>query len=139
MKHPYSITSKHNRDTCVPELIKVANHVAEYWDTIIPEGYRGEEKQNEYYTKGTSRIKWPHGKHNSYPSKAIHLAPYNSNLGIDWKDTELFYKYGFFVMGLASSLGIKLRWGGDWDMDGITTDQTFNDLIHFEFVRKIEW
>jgi peptidoglycan L-alanyl-D-glutamate endopeptidase CwlK len=30
-------------------------------------------------------------------------------------------------------LGVKLRWGGNWDRDGEpVTDQDFQDLVHFE-------
>ncbi|WP_232367585.1 M15 family metallopeptidase domain-containing protein [Alteromonas pelagimontana] len=28
-----------------------------------------------------------------------------------------------------------VRWGGDWDMDGQTLDQKFNDLPHFELYK----
>lgn len=32
-------------------------------------------------------------------------------------------------------LGIDIRWGGNWDMDGEpVTDQNFQDLVHFELV-----
>lgn len=126
-------------ETCCEPLIIVANNVAQYWDTIINEGYRSEVKQNKVFSSGNSRVEWPNSKHNTFPSKAIHLAPFSKTTpgGIDWEDLDTFYKYGFFVLGVAFSLGIKLRWGGDWSMDGITTDQTFNDLIHFEFVRYL--
>ena len=32
----------------------------------------------------------------------------------------------------ADELDISIRWGGDWNGDGTLTDQTFNDLPHFE-------
>lgn len=32
----------------------------------------------------------------------------------------------------ASELGMEIRWGGDWDRDGDTRDNKFNDLYHFE-------
>jgi len=35
-------------------------------------------------------------------------------------------------MGVASQMGIKIRWGGDWDSDGSVCDNKFNDLVHFE-------
>lgn len=34
----------------------------------------------------------------------------------------------------ASTTGVKIRWGGDWDGDWIHTDQSFHDLPHFELV-----
>ena len=27
---------------------------------------------------------------------------------------------------------LKIRWGGDWDMDTQTKDNKFDDLVHFE-------
>jgi len=29
-------------------------------------------------------------------------------------------------------MGMKIRWGGDWDMDTQTKDNKFDDLVHFE-------
>ena len=39
-----------------------------------------------------------------------------------------------FVMGIANTVGIKLRWGGDWDKDTELKDNKFNDLGHFEII-----
>tara|TARA_R110000787_G_scaffold165251_5_gene278359 strand:- start:4573 stop:4992 length:420 start_codon:yes stop_codon:yes gene_type:complete len=36
------------------------------------------------------------------------------------------------VMTAARSVGIELTWGGDWNSNGNTADQTFNDLPHFQ-------
>jgi peptidoglycan L-alanyl-D-glutamate endopeptidase CwlK len=42
-----------------------------------------------------------------------------------------------FVAGVIVSEGarrnVAIRWGGNWDRDGeVITDQTFQDLVHFE-------
>jgi peptidoglycan L-alanyl-D-glutamate endopeptidase CwlK len=29
-------------------------------------------------------------------------------------------------------MGIKIRWGGDWDSDGDINDNRFDDLVHVE-------
>ena len=29
-------------------------------------------------------------------------------------------------------MGIKIRWGGDWDSDTQVNDNKFDDLVHFE-------
>ena len=34
----------------------------------------------------------------------------------------------------AKFMNVSLRWGGDWDGDGDRTDQTFNDLMHWELI-----
>ena len=35
-------------------------------------------------------------------------------------------------MSVANRLGLKVRWGGDWDGDFEFKDQNFHDLPHFE-------
>ena len=41
------------------------------------------------------------------------------------------------VMQEADRLGVTLRYGGDWDMDEtVVSDQTFQDLVHFEIYEK---
>jgi peptidoglycan L-alanyl-D-glutamate endopeptidase CwlK len=36
------------------------------------------------------------------------------------------------VLGIAQSMGINLRWGGDWDKDWEVQDNKFDDFPHFE-------
>jgi peptidoglycan L-alanyl-D-glutamate endopeptidase CwlK len=38
------------------------------------------------------------------------------------------------ILTCAKQLGVKLRWGGDWDGDGNRLNNKFNDLAHFELV-----
>ncbi len=75
-------------------------------------------------------MEYPHGKHNRKPSEAIDAAPYP----IDWDDLNRFYYFAGYVKGIANEMGIKIRWGGDWDGDTILDDQTFMDLPHFEIL-----
>ena len=42
--------------------------------------------------------------------------------------------YAGFVMKISSIIHVPLRCGIDWDMDLDVTDQTFNDIGHFELV-----
>jgi hypothetical protein len=79
---------------------------------------------------GLSRLQYPNGKHNVTPSLAADVAPYP----IDWEDYERFYWFGGYVIGAADSLGLAIRWGGDWDSDMDFKDQTLVDLIHFEIM-----
>ena len=57
---------------------------------------------------------------------------------IDWEDANRFYYFAGRVMAVASSKGYRLRFGGDWDGDMDLKDQNFNDLVHFEYIGKIE-
>ena len=115
-------------ETCHADLQKVFNEVIKRFDCTVLEGTRPKEKQNEYYRTGKSKLKYPKSKHNSNPSRAVDVAPYP----IDWKDKERFYFFAGYVKGVASQMGIELRWGGDWDGDTQVHDQTFMDLPHFE-------
>lgn len=53
---------------------------------------------------------------------------------IPWEDTSTWMMFGGFILGIGHSLGIPLRWGGDWDGDWTNRDQSFNDFPHFELI-----
>ena len=126
----YSKHSKKQLKTCHEDLQKLFNEVIKHWDCTVIEGTRDEETQNEYFRTRRSKKQWPNSKHNSTPSKAVDVAP----CPIDWEDLQRFYAFSGFVIGIATSMGITLRWGGDWDSDRDFKDQNFNDLPHFELV-----
>ena len=121
MSYQFGARSIRERDTCVPELIQLADECIKFWNCSVLEGHRGEQKQNQYYAEKKSFLRYPHSKHNSMPSRAIHLAPWP----IDWNDIERWQRFGFFVLGVAQSLGISnLQWGGLW--------RSLKDYAHFE-------
>lgn len=126
----FSARSKTNLATCHPDLQRLFNEVIKTHDCTILEGHRNAKRQNEAYMSGLSKLKFPNSKHNRFPSHAVDVVPYP----IDFGDLGRIYQFGFFVVDLAKKMGIKIRWGGDWDMDGDTKDQKFNDLVHFEIV-----
>jgi len=47
-------------------------------------------------------------------------------------DRERFTYFAGYVVGIAYQMGLKIRWGGDWDMDTQVKDNNFDDLPHFE-------
>ena len=128
MSFKFSKTSLFRLNTCDEKLQKVFNKVIEIYDFSVLEGYRSEELQTEYFLKGLSKIEYPNSKHNEYPSKAIDIAPWP----INWNDRESFIYLAGIVKGVSQSMGIPLRWGGDWDSDNDLKDQNFMDLVHFE-------
>jgi len=122
---------------CERRLQKLFNAVIKYYDCTVLTGHRGQIEQDKHFEAGTSKVKWPDGKHNKRPSEAIDIAPWPipENWGENhWKDMVHFYEFAAIVRYEANRLGIKIRWGGDWDGDGDYKDQTFDDLIHFELV-----
>ncbi|MGH7894857.1 MAG: M15 family peptidase [Candidatus Binatia bacterium] len=113
--------------TCDPRLVRLVEYVARFWPCMVLEGHRDQLHQDAAHAAGKSQLKWPHGKHNSYPSTAVDLAP----LPLDWNDTERFLAFADFVTGAAHRLRVPLRWGGDWDGDPATPNR-FQDLVHHE-------
>jgi len=124
----FSRRSKKRLETCDERLQNIFVKVVKEFDCTILEGFRGEVKQNKAYQEGHSKLKFPFGNHNKIPSIAVDVIPYP----IDWKDRERMTYFAGYVQGIAKGMGVKLRWGGDWDMDWKVKDNRFDDLVHFE-------
>ena len=129
----YSTRSKSRLATCDKRLQKVFNEVIKHVDCSILEGHRSKERQNRLYDEKRTKVKYPNGRHNSNPSKAVDVTPYP----VDWEDRERQTLFAGFVIGIARSMGIKIRWGGNWDMyeeNGrwAVKDNRFDDFPHFE-------
>ena len=122
--------SKERLATCDKRLQEVFNEVIKRVDCSILEGHRDERAQDKYYKEGKTKVRYPMGRHNSKPSRAVDVAPYP----IDWEDRERFHLFSGFVLGLASGMGISLRWGGDWNRNFEVDDNKFDDFPHFELV-----
>ena len=120
--------SKERLATCDERLQEVFNEVIQFVDCSVLEGHRGQERQDQLYIDGKTKVKYPNGRHNSKPSNAVDCTPYP----VDWADRERQTLFAGFVLGVARSKGIKLRWGGDWDMDFQVMDNRFDDFPHFE-------
>jgi len=106
------------------KLVNVLNQAIKHFDFTVIEGKRSLETQKEYVAKGASKTL--ESKH--LDGMAVDIAPYP----IDYDDTERFVYLGGFILGVASQLGVKLRWGLDWNMDTYTKDTKFRDIGHFE-------
>lgn len=106
-------------------------------DFGIIESIRPKLSQNILYDAGKSKVKWPHSKHNiQNPHElcdALDIVPF-INGQISWKIEHCLPLSGI-ILAAAAELGYKIRWGGNWDMDGEpVTDQSFQDLVHYELV-----
>ena len=120
--------SKERLNTCDSNLQKVFNEVIKHVDCSVLEGHREKDRQNKLYEEGKTKVKYPNGRHNRQPSSAVDVTPYP----VDWKDRERQTLFAGFVIGVASQMGINLRWGGDWDQDFQVVDNRFDDFPHFE-------
>ena len=113
---------------CDERLVKVFNEVIKTVDCSVLEGHRDKARQNKLYEEGKTKVKYPDGRHNKLPSMACDVVPYP----IDWNDRERFHLFAGFVIGIAKSMGINLRWGGDWNQNWFVDDNKFDDFPHFE-------
>lgn len=127
--------SKTNLSSCDDELQRLFNEVVKHYDCSVLCGHRGEAAQNAAYYEGRSKLKYPRSKHNTFPSKAVDVAPYyaNAKAKIPWDDKDKFILFGGFVLGMAKSMGINIRWGGDWKST-MEMGSKFFDGPHFELV-----
>ena len=127
--------SRKNLESCDSRLQRVFNEVIKHVDCSVLEGHRSENRQNKLYEEGKTKVKYPNGRHNAYPSLAIDCVPYP----IDWNDRERFTLFAGFVKGIAKGMyNYDLRWGGDWDNDFQVMDNRFDDFPHFEIKPKKE-
>lgn len=127
--------SREKLNTVHPDLVYVAENAlgTGIIDFSIIEGHRKKAEQDRYYTLEKSKVKWPNGKHNTIPSRAVDIVPY-VNGKASYKKVHCCVLAGI-ILACASHAGIVVRWGGNWDMDGEPiTDQDFQDLAHFELV-----
>ena len=106
------------------KLVNVLNELIKMMDVTVIEGLRSAERQEELLAQGATKVKY--SKH--MEGKAVDIAPYP----IDWKDRDRFYYMGGMVRGIAKQLGVNIRFGGDWDSDGETKDNNFDELVHIE-------
>jgi peptidoglycan L-alanyl-D-glutamate endopeptidase CwlK len=137
--YDYGKTSKARLETVDPRLQLVfrAALAQGLMDISIIQGVRPQEEQDLFYKEGKSKVQWPNGKHNvkepGEKSKAVDAAPF-INGKISYDHRHCCYLAGL-IQGIGRSLGINIRWGGNWDQDGEpVTDQDFQDLVHFEIV-----
>ena len=127
--YKYSKTSRKRLDPCHPELQRLFNSLIEDYDVSIICGHRSKAEQDKAVADGASKTRYPNSKHNSIPSLGIDAALYP----INWNDHGRHYMFVGIVRERAKQLGIPIRCGADWDSDFATNDQTFNDLVHFEY------
>ena len=124
--------SKERLKTCDEKLQKVFNEVIKYVDCSVLEGHRDERRQEKLFEEGKTKVHYPMGRHNSSPSRAVDVTPYPVN----WSDRERQTLFAGFVLGVARGMGIKLRWGGDWNMNFDVKDNRFDDFPHFELRKE---
>lgn len=126
--------------TCDQRLQRVMRRAIRAVDFTVVDGHRGEDRQERYFAEGKSTKRWPDSNHNTFPSRAIDVAPWVDG-GIPWDDLRYWYVLCGAIMMAAADEGVELRWGGDWDRGDDFNDEAtrpFNDLGHYELAPEEE-
>lgn len=143
----FGAASRKKVATCHPLLQKVLNTAIQWSprDFTVTEGWRGKAAQDKAVKGGFSRTPWPTSKHNHMEagkpaSLAVDVAPWWATAPhIRWSQTEEFRFLAGFIIGIGTPIvepaGYRLRWGGDFDMDGDDAEGGFEDLPHIELIR----
>ncbi|MBJ6146388.1 M15 family metallopeptidase [Hymenobacter sp. BT559] len=67
--------------------------------------------------------------HNHEPSWALDVAHLQVDGSVRWDNAALL-----LFSRLMRAADKRIAWGGDWDGDGQTADETFHDWPHFELI-----
>jgi len=103
---------------------------------LVVEGVRTKARQAELYAQGRTKpgeiVTWTlQSKH--IEGRAVDLAPLIGG-SIDWSDKKKFDVIAAAMFAAAKELGVKIRWGADWDQDGNPRERGETDSPHFEVV-----
>lgn len=118
-----------------PDLLAVAHYAIRTspYDFGIPEtgGVRDEETQRRLVADGKSKTM--RSRHRT--GHAFDFYAFVSGAA-SWK-TEHVLAVHDAIVSAARALDVPLRWGGDWDMDGVPRERGENDLVHHELPRAV--
>jgi len=121
-----------------PRLVKVVHRALQIStvDFMVVEGLRTLERQKQLYAQGRTTkgniVTWTlKSKH--LDGLAVDLAPIQ-NGQIDWTDLAKFDAMAKAMFTAAAELGIKIRWGADWNQNGRPREKGEHDSPHFELV-----
>lgn len=133
----YSKSSLGKLETCHGELQIICLELSKTRDCTVVWGTRSLADQQKAYDSGASKMKPGKSKHNRNPSDAVDIVPAAAiKLWAQKKDLPAseYQQFAKEFLKIAKRYGIEIRWGGDWDRDGDSSDQTFMDFAHFERV-----
>lgn len=140
--------SKKNLQGVHPDLVKVVKRAIEITeeDFMVGCGTRTRAMQMQLVAKGASKtMNSKHLRQADGYSHAVDLWVWKDGK-ISWDtsnaysfyelthddDYTLYQEIGTSMIKAAKELGVKIRWGADWDMDGQHTDHSFIDWVHFQ-------
>lgn len=103
---------------------------------MVVEGLRTKQRQHQLYAQGrTSKgpiVTWTlNSKH--IDGLAVDVAPVVEGK-IDWNDSKKFDAIAKAMFMAAAELGVKIRWGADWNRNDKPREKGESDSPHFELV-----
>ena len=124
-----------------PNLVSLFKEVLVEIDHTIIQGLRTKEEQDRLFKEGKSKLRGDDSGAKHVRGLAIDAAPYPvvfpencKTQGERIKAYGRFYFFAGYVLAKAKEMGLRIRWGGDWDGDYDFSDQSFDDLVHFELL-----
>lgn len=113
-----------------PDLVRVVHRAIELTtvDFKVVEGVRSIARQKELVAKKVSKTM--NSRHLS--GHAVDLVP----LPVDWSNKQAFSIVADAMFQAAKQIGVKIRWGGDWNENDRSDDERFYDGPHFELHRS---
>ena len=101
-------------------------------DFVVIEGLRTQARQDELWAQGRTKpgpvVTWTKDASSHGTGHAVDICPYP----VDWNDLKKFNAIADAMFAAADELGVPLRWGADWDRDGILRERWESDSPHFE-------
>ncbi len=107
--------------TCHVDLQMLITKVGKQTPMMVVCGHRNEQKQNQVFADGFTRVRWPNSLHNQEPSLAVDLCP----LPVNWQNTRHFFELAAYVWAESLKNNINVKWGGSF---------SFGDYGHFELM-----
>lgn len=121
-----------------PQLVRVVERAIELTtvDFMVLEGVRTPQRQRELYAQGRTRpgpvVTWTLTSNHFVKADgfghAVDLCPWP----VDWTDLKKFDAISRAMFAAADELGVRIRWGADWDRDGKPRERGEGDSPHFE-------
>ena len=104
-------------------------------DFAVIEGLRTLERQQALYAQGRTTpgkaVTWTMNSRH-LEGAAVDLAPVDTSGRILWEDIAAFDQIAKAMFAAADELGVSIRWGADFDQDGIRRERGEHDSPHFE-------
>lgn len=122
-----------------PHLVEVVKRAIEITtqDFMVLEGVRTPARQAELYAQGRTKpgkkVTWTKVS-NHFKNKAtgfghaVDLCPFP----VDWNDIDKFDQIAHAMNKAADEVGVRIRWGANWDGDEKPREKGESDSPHFE-------